>query len=178
MHQATHWAGGDGGTSTTGVCPPLPPSITAWPLFPLSLPSLCVPTLLAAGLAWSVASVKAGVTEGCAFRALFLLFRDCACLWWMFQRVLCVFLVCSPGPCCCLPRQATPPRLVCLGSSRLTSGCWVFASAGFSAVDPMPSYACSGSGCDLLCGRWKVRGSCLTCEAVMARTVRTWVMCC
>ena len=91
----------------------------------------------------------------------------------------CVFFACSPVPCCCLLCQAAPHRFVCIGSSGLTSWCWVFTSACvFPAVDTMPSYACSGSGCDLLCGRWKVRGSCRTCQAVMARTVRTWVMCC
>ena len=41
----------------------------------------------------------------------------------------CVFVFVLPGPCCCLLCQATPHRFVCLGSSGLTSWCWVFACA-------------------------------------------------
>ena len=91
--------------------------------------------------------------------------------------VCCVFVL--PGPCCCLLCQATHLTASCalapLGSPH---GAGFSPALAVSGAHTVPSYACSGSGCDLLCGRWKVRGSCRTCQAVMARTVRTWVMCC
>ncbi len=148
--------GGEGATSHafTRACPP-PPSLHHGmvPLSPFPSLSLCP---------HPVGSWTCVVGRSCQGRGVHSVHSSCCSV------TMRVFGGCSNG--CCVFLFVLPcPVPVCSVRQHLIASCALVLlgsphGVGFSpplvlaGVHTMLPYACPGSGCDLLCGRWKVRG--------------------